>query len=113
MDLEVERADLHKTRVVEDEPPEAEAGEALLRVDAFGLTANNVTYGVVGDTLRYWEFFPTADPDQWGRIPVWGFGDVMASQVDGVDEGARVYGYFPMATHLTVTPGRVSERGFA
>jgi len=113
MDFEVERADLHKSRVVDEEPSDPEPGQALLRVDAFGLTANNVTYGVVGETLRYWDFFPTDDPDTWGRIPVWGFADVVASNEPGVAEGDRVYGYLPMSTHLTVNPGRVDQRGFA
>src|SRR6266511_494630 len=113
MDFEVERADLHQCRVVDEEPADLEPDQALLRVDAFGLTANNVTYAVVGETLRYWEFFPTRDPGTWGRIPVWGFADVVASNEPGVAEGTRLYGYLPMSTYLTVTPGRLDERGFA
>ena len=49
-----------------------------LRVERFGLTANNVTYGAFGDQLGYWQFF--AAPEGWGRIPVWGFGEVVASR---------------------------------
>jgi NADPH:quinone reductase-like Zn-dependent oxidoreductase len=113
MDFEVERADLHRSRVVDEPPPDLEPGQVLLRVDAFGLTANNVTYAVIGEALRYWQFFPARDPGTWGRIPVWGFADVIGTSVTDVAEGTRVYGYLPMSTHLAVTPGRADERGFA
>jgi hypothetical protein len=31
-----------------------------VRVDAFALTANNVTYGAFGAAMHYWEFYPDA-----------------------------------------------------
>jgi NADPH:quinone reductase-like Zn-dependent oxidoreductase len=108
--LEVVRADLHDTRVVERPVPAPREGEALLRVERFGLTANNITYAVLGDMLRYWEFFPAEEG--WGRIPMWGFAAVVASSADGVEPGLRVFGYLPMSTHLVVTPDRVGEAGF-
>ena len=83
-----------------------EPGEALLRVDTFALTANNVTYAVLGDFLQYWKFFPGSE-EGWGRVPVWGFADVVASRAEGVEDGARLWGYLPMATHLVVQPARV------
>ncbi|HEX6310641.1 MAG TPA: DUF2855 family protein [Acidimicrobiia bacterium] len=110
-DFQVGRSDLHEYRVVDSEPPDVQGGQALLRVESFALTANNITYGAFGDTLSYWAFFPTGDPE-WGRIPVWGHAAVVASTHDGVAEGARVYGFLPMSTHLAVTPGRIGERGF-
>ena len=112
MDFEVKRTDVHKTRVVDAKAPDLEPGQALLRVDAFALTANNITYAVLGDVLRYWDFFPTGDADVWGRVPVWGFADVVATRHDDVAEGTRLYGYLPMSTHLVVTPGRVTPSGF-
>jgi hypothetical protein len=45
-------------------------------------------------------------------VPLWGFAEVAASQVDGVEVGARLYGYLPTASHLLVRPGRVDARGF-
>ena len=111
MDFEVRRSDLHQSRVVEEAPPDLAPGQALLRVDAFALTANNVTYGVAGDALKYWDFFPSHDRE-WGRIPVWGFADVVSTTHDGVADGTRVYGYLPMSTHLVVTPGRVEPLSF-
>ena len=112
MDFEVERADIRESRVVEQEPPPLEPGQALLRVDAFALTANNITYAVTGDALKYWDFFPSSEPEIWGRVPVWGFADVAATAHDEVPEGTRVYGYLPMSTHLVVAPGRVDAGGF-
>jgi hypothetical protein len=55
---------------------------------------NNITYAAFGDVMSYWSFFPAESG--WGRIPVWGFAAVDASNVDGLVAGERVYGYFPM-----------------
>ena len=109
-DFLVRHDDLHDCQFVETELPPLEPGQALLAVDTFGLTANNVTYAVFGDAMSYWSFFPA--PDGWGRVPVWGFADVAASRTDGLDEGTRVYGYFPPSSHLVVTPARVDGHGF-
>lgn len=87
------------------------AGEALLKVDRVAITTNNVTYAVFGDAMQYWSFFPTGK-DGWGHMPVWGFADVVESKVPGVEPGERFYGYFPIASHLRVSPVRVAMRGF-
>ena len=113
--LGVARTDLARTTLVDHARPELSDGEALLRVDRVGLTANNVTYAVLGDAFRYWEFFPPARhglTDEWGVVPLWGFADVVESTVDAVAPGDRVYGYYPSAGHLVLRPGRVDARGF-
>ena len=46
-------------------------------------------------------------------MPVWGFADVAASRAAGVEVGARVFGYFPMADTLVVQAEKVSRGGFA
>ncbi len=56
----------------------------------------------IGDQIAYWRFFPAAEG--WGYIPVWGLGNVIRSLQPEVNEGERVYGYFPMATHLVMQP---------
>ncbi|MCX6370887.1 MAG: DUF2855 family protein [Solirubrobacterales bacterium] len=86
-------------------------GEALLRIDAFSFTANNISYATFGDFMSYWNFFPAEDG--WGRIPVWGFADVVASECEGVEVGQRFYGYLPMSSYLVVTPGNVTASGFS
>jgi hypothetical protein len=115
MDLLVARDDLRRFRFDDAPVPEPGPGEARLRINSFALTANNITYAAFGDILSYWGFFP-AEPG-WGRIPVWGFATIDASGVErsgvgGLVPGERVYGYFPMSTHLIVTPARLSATAF-
>ena len=105
----VVRDDLARAETIA-EPVAPGPDEALLRIDRFALTANNVTYAAHGADMRYWDFFPVAPP--WGVIPVWGFASVVASEVHGVAVGERLYGYWPMASHAVVTPGKVTVRGF-
>jgi len=109
-DFLVKRDDLRECRVSESGAPEIGAGQALLRVDTFGLTANNVTYAVFGEAMSYWDFFP-AD-DGWGRVPMWGFAEVERSEAEGVKPGTRLYGYLPSSSHLVVTPTGADESGF-
>jgi len=111
--FEVDRSDLGKTQMVDLPAPEAletAAGEAILSVDHFAFTANNITYGVAGDMIGYWQFFPAQG--DWGRIPVWGIGTVLEGGNSGLNTGDRFYGYFPMSSYLVVKPGHLSERGF-
>jgi Protein of unknown function (DUF2855) len=110
MDFLIAKADLHRCRFLEAPAPELEPGQALLSVDAFGLSANNITYAMFGQAMSYWEFFP-AD-DDWGRVPVWGFAEVSASTLDELEPGTRVYGYLPPSSELLVTPARVGAHGF-
>jgi hypothetical protein len=109
-DFLVKRDDLRECRIEESAAPELGPGQALLRVDAFGLTSNNVTYAVLGEAMSYWDFFPAEDG--WGRVPMWGFAEVGQSEVSGVDAGTRLYGYLPPSSHLVVTPVDADERGF-
>jgi hypothetical protein len=109
-DFLVKRDDLRDCRVAESGPPGLEPGQALLRVDSFGLTANNVTYAVMGEAMSYWDFFPAEEG--WGRVPMWGFAEVERSEADGVEAGTRLYGYLPPSSHLVVTPAEVDGRSF-
>jgi len=109
--LLVRRDDLSTAELADAPVPQVRDGEALLRVDRVGLTANNVTYAALGDSFRYWEFFP-APRAGWGIVPLWGFADVVASRVEGIETGSRYYGYFPSASHLLVRPERAGAHGF-
>lgn len=109
-DLTMDRTDPSVTRLASTVPLEPGPGQAVLRTEHVGLTANNVTYAVLGDVMRYWEFFPA--PEGQGHVPLWGFAEVSASRADGLVEGDRVYGYLPTASHLLVTPGTVRQGGF-
>ncbi len=108
-EFQVRKEKLSETRTVERDAPALGDGEVLAEVDHFALTANNVTYGVVGERIGYWKFFPVAD-DGWGIIPVWGFADVVQSNHPDVAVGERLYGYWPMASHLVMAPGKISDR---
>lgn len=115
MDLEVDRSDLRRVRVVEETPGVLAEGEARLAVDQWGFSANNVTYAAVGDLLGYWRFFPAHDPapgdsTRWGRVPVWGFGTVRESGSAELAAGERLFGYFPMSQELIIRPGRGDEQ---
>jgi hypothetical protein len=111
VDFELNRKDLHDTRFVPGEPPSPKEGQALLRIESFGLTANNITYAVFGEAMNYWAFFPASDPG-WGKLNVWGYAHVQESLHPELKQGMRVYGYLPCASHLLVVPDRVNDKGF-
>ena len=105
----VAKHDLQQSKLIETRLPDALPSDALLvKVDRFAFTANNITYAVLGDQLKYWSLFPA--PDGFGNIPVWGFGEVIASKHPMVPVGERLFGYFPMATHLVIEAADVTKR---
>ncbi len=85
-------------------------GSVRLAVESFSVTANNITYAVVGDGFKYWDFFPA--PEGFGIVPMWGHARVIESRHPDFAEGERVYGYLPMASHIDVRPGKISPGGF-
>ena len=98
LDFIVDKSAWHKTRFVQSPvPADLAPGQVLFRVDRFAFTANNISYAMAGDMLRYWEFFPTGT-DGWGCIPTMGFADVIASTHADVAVGTRCSGFFPMST---------------
>lgn len=94
-----------------DDSPLAD-GQIRVRVDAFALTANNITYAAFGDSMEYWRFFPAPGEGQ-GIVPVWGFGTVVQSTHPGVAVGERLWGYWPMARSAVLQPDRLSAAGFS
>lgn len=111
LDFCIRRDDWRSGRFTEASLPGTIAdGQVLLRVVRFALTANNISYALTGDLLGYWSFFP-AD-DGWGRVPVMGFADVIASAHPAVTCGERVFGFFPMSTHLVVDAGDATAAHF-
>lgn len=108
-DFLVRKAALGETRIA----PAAEAssvalktGQILAAVDTFAFTANNITYAVFGEMMRYWDFYPA--PEGWGRIPVWGFADVVRSSSADIQSGERLFGYWPMSTWTVLEPAQVN-----
>lgn len=104
--------DIERTRVEDAGPaPTLAERQALFAVERVALTANNVTYAAMGERMGYWRFFPA--PEDWGTLPVWGFGECIASEAKGVSKGDRFYGYWPMAEQLMVETADVGGRGFS
>lgn len=108
----VRRDDFHRTALerVQIGPPAP--GQALLRIERYALTANNVSYAASGEQLGFWNFFPA--PEGWGRIPVWGYAEVVESAHPDLQVGERLFGYLPMSSHMLIdvaapTSGTVSD----
>lgn len=109
--FDVDRHQLSRTRQVEVPCPAPETGQIRVRIGLCAYTANNITYAAFGDAMQYWSFYPTGD-DAWGNVPVWGFGVVEASGHPEVREGERLYGFWPMASHVLLTPAKVRPGSF-
>jgi hypothetical protein len=113
LDFVVDKTDLRRSAFVagrDTAESVLEPGAVLVRTGPFALTANNVTYGVAGDLMGYWGFFPAAEG--WGRIPVWGFGDVVRSRHEALPVGERLYGYFPISTYVVLRADHVTPASF-
>lgn len=108
----ISKQDLHQSIWKETPATPLAEGHVRLQIDAFALTANNVTYATFGDApMFYWNFFKSEDP-AYGRVPVWGFATVTESNVANIEVGKRVYGYLPISKTLDVEAAKVSPAGF-
>lgn len=110
-DFLVEKTNLFKTTFAENPLAPLEEGEILFKINKYAFTSNNITYAVVGEQVKYWDFFPAEAP--WGIVPVWGFAEVVASKNKEIKIGENCYGYFPMSDYLKIKPGNVKPHGFA
>ncbi len=57
--LQTLKSDLSKTRIVETKNSDIQEEEISVSIESFAFTSNNVTYGVAGNTIGYWQFFKT------------------------------------------------------
>ncbi len=110
-ELWTDKRNFRNTRVVESNQSELKNREVRVAIDKFAITANNVSYAVTGNSIGYWKYFPTGE-EQWGKVTVWGMADVVESQCSDIQVRERLYGFFPMSTHLVMTPGRVKDQHF-
>ena len=106
----VDRKDFKDTTIVTTELGRLVDGDIRVRIDKFGLTANNVGYALSGDMIGYWRYFP-ADGRR-GKVPAWGIAEVIESKSADIEPGERLYGFFPMASHLDLTPGNIKAGTF-
>ena len=80
------------------------SGEVLVRCRDLALTANNVTYALVGEQFGYWRCFPASDPSR-GLVPGWGLAEVIASAHPGIPVGCQLFGFLPMAESVRLVLG--------
>ena len=113
--LQTLKSDLSKTRIVETINSDIQEEEISVSIESFAFTSNNVTYGVAGDTIGYWQFFKTTEDanNEWGCIPVWGFAKIIKSNVEELNVGERLFGCFPPGDILNLKPIKVTNQGFA
>lgn len=103
--LQIDRNAHATSRICGTEMPALGVGHVRFHIERFALTANTVTYATTGDSLGYWDFFPTGEPG-WGCVPAMGWAQIVESQHPDVAVGGRYYGWYPMArfVDMAVTP---------
>lgn len=108
----IDKSNLNQTKMATTtvDKEQLQQDEVLLQTDDFGFSANNITYALFGDKMGYWGFFPAAEG--YGKVPIWGFATVIASKHADISIGEKVFGYLPLASHLLITAGKVTEHGF-
>jgi|TARA_B110000977_G_scaffold146451_1_gene185727 hypothetical protein len=91
-------------------PDTIEEGQVMIRVSKVALTSNSVSYAIGSQAgmMPWLDVFPA--PEGLGHIPCWGYGDVVYSKHPDVEEGERLYDFFPIASHIICTPGKTHER---
>ena len=109
--LIVNKRQIAETRVVTEPSEPLADGQALFDIERFAFTANNISYAATGDLLQYWQFFPV--DAQWGCVPTWGFASVLETRSAAVEVGERLWGFWPMASHVVMTPVRATAHGFS
>ena len=112
--LQTLKSDLSKTRILETQNSDIQEEEISVSIESFAFTSNNITYGVAGNTIGYWQFFKTTEDanNEWGCIPVWGYAKIIKSNVEELNVGERLFGYFPPGDILNLKPIKVTDQGF-
>lgn len=113
--LQLNLEDFRDTSIAEGykiSPDALEDGQVLVRVDKLALTSNSISYVIAGKSglLPYLDLFPS--PAGSAQVPCWGYADVVHSKHSDVLEGERLYGFFPIASHVILAPGKITERQF-
>jgi hypothetical protein len=109
-DLLINRRDLRSFEVHEASRPQIDEGQVALAVERFGLTSNNLTYALSGKAMGYWDFFPAENG--WGRMPVWGFAEIIGSSFPELPTGTRLFGLLPPSSYAVLEPGAIAPWGF-
>lgn len=107
--LTVNKNDIRKSKIAPNpRPQQLEAGQILVKIEKLALTASNVAYAHFGTSRRFWDFFPSPISGM-GILPAWGFGEVIESANEEILVGERLYGFFPVASHLVIDAEKANE----
>lgn len=101
----IDKKDISNANIEISDIAELEEDQLLLKIEGFALTANNISYAGAGDMMGYWQFFPSQDSSN-GIVPVWGYAQIIESANLEFEVGMRYFGFFPMGSHLIVTPNQ-------
>lgn len=107
----VNKEQLEEAKFVKESSPVLTDGEILLKVEQYYLSSNNITYAVIGEKYKYWNFFPKEEP--WGAIPVWAYLSVIESKHPTIEVGECFFGFAPMADSFKVCVGNYTAHGFS
>jgi len=119
--LLVNRNDFADIALVSSDEALLNDGSIRVSIGPWALTANNITYMAVGDMIGYWKYFEPSDYGiemdgqekiKWGRMPVWGYAEVIESKCTDVPMGTLIYGFFPIAQSLDMKPVKLTPLGF-
>ncbi len=113
-EFQTSKHDYSEHRLVDVNPGDLNEGQVRAKIDRFAFTANNITYAVAGERIRYWDFFPPQGDKQndWGIIPVWGFADIVESKCQELPIGERLFGYFLPSQELVMRPTSINQATF-
>lgn len=113
-DFRMHPDDFRSAEIIDGTPLDGDAladGEVIVAVDILALTANTISYGIAGKSrlIPYFDSFPAPDP--YVRLPFWGFGDIVASAHPDLPVGERLYGLYPLSSHLTAKMDTATAAG--
>ena len=69
--------------------------QSVFEIKELAFTANNVTYALCGESLRYWSFYPYSENE--GILPAWGYAECIEPGESSLQRGQLFYGYWPAA----------------
>lgn len=114
--LLVNRSDFADVALVTTNDTSLADGFIRVSIGPWALTANNITYMAVGDQIGYWKFFEPKDygieMEGFGRMPVWGYAQVIESKCADINVGTVIYGFLPIAQTLDMKPVKLTPLGF-
>ncbi len=105
----IDKSDISSINIIDEISEKLGAGQVKFKLEKAALTANNISYAVLGERFKFWDFFPHSGG---GILPVWGYAKVVETECDEVNIGNRFYGYYPLAEELIVQPVKINDYGF-